>query len=85
MHSVFNRTNNDNGIAAALHNGQLYRLGILIAVVILIAALAPLAGRRRLTKAYRLVLDANPGVARRPTTLYQQSPLKQQSASVMTS
>jgi uncharacterized protein len=33
MHSVFNRTNNDNGIAAALLNGQLYRLGILIAVV----------------------------------------------------
>ena len=54
-------------------------------MVALIAALALLAGRRRLTKAYRLVLDANPGVARRPTTLYQQSPLKQQSASVMTS
>jgi hypothetical protein len=31
MHSVFNRTNNDNGIAAALLNGELYRLGILIA------------------------------------------------------
>ena len=29
MHSVFNRTNNDNGIAAALLNGELYRLGIL--------------------------------------------------------
>jgi hypothetical protein len=27
MNSVFNRTNNDNGIAAALLNGQLYRLG----------------------------------------------------------
>ena len=61
MHSVFNRTNNDNGIAAALLNGQLYRLGILIAVVVLIAALALLAGRRRLSKAYRLELDANPG------------------------
>jgi uncharacterized protein len=69
MHSVFNRTNNDNGIAAALLNGELYRLGILIAVVVLIAALALLAGRRRLTKAYRLELDANPGgVARWPTT-----------------
>ena len=61
MHSVFNRTNNDNGIAAALLGGQLYRLGILIAVVVLIAALALLAGRRRLSKAYRLELDANPG------------------------
>jgi uncharacterized protein len=61
MHSVFNRTNNDNGIAAALLGGQLYRLGILVAVVVLIAALALLAGRRRLSKAYRLELDANPG------------------------
>jgi hypothetical protein len=33
MHSVFNRTNNDNGIAAALLNGELYRVGILIAIV----------------------------------------------------
>jgi membrane protease YdiL (CAAX protease family) len=67
MHSVFNRTNNDNGIAAALLNGQLYRLGILIAVVVLIAALALVAGRRRLNKAYRLELDTNRGgVGRRP-------------------
>ena len=61
MHSVFNRTNNENGIAAALLNGELYRLGILIAVIVLIAALALLAGRRRLSRAYRLVLDANHG------------------------
>jgi len=58
MHSVFNRTDNDNGIAAALLNGQLYRLGTLIAVVVLIAMLALAAGRQRLTKAYRLELDA---------------------------
>jgi hypothetical protein len=69
MRSVFNRTNNENGIAAALLNGELYRLGILIAVVVLIAALALLAGRRRLSRAYRLELDANPGgVARRRTS-----------------
>ena len=68
LHSVFNRTNNDNGIAASLLNGELYRVGILIAVVVLIAALALLAGRRRLSRAYRLELDANPGgVARRRT------------------
>jgi uncharacterized protein len=68
MHSVFNRTNNDNGIAAAILNGELYRLGILIAVVLLIAALALLAGRRRLSRAYRLELDANPGGAARRRT-----------------
>jgi uncharacterized protein len=61
MHSVFNRTNNGNGIAAALLNGELYQVGILIAVVVLIAALALIAGRRRLSKAYRLQLDTNPG------------------------
>jgi hypothetical protein len=60
MHSVFNRTNNNNGVAAALLNGDLYRLGILIAMVVLIAALALVAGRRRLSRAYRLELDTNP-------------------------
>jgi hypothetical protein len=44
-----------------LLNGELYRLGILIAVVLLIAALALVAGRRRLSRAYRLELDGNPG------------------------
>ena len=67
MHSVFNRTNNNNGIAAALLNGQLYLLGILIAVVVLIAALALVAGCRRLNKSYCLELDTNRGgVGRRP-------------------
>jgi uncharacterized protein len=61
MHTVFNRTNNDNGIAASLLNGQLYQVAILIAIVVLIAALALIAGRRRLGKAYRQELDANPG------------------------
>jgi uncharacterized protein len=81
MHSVFNRTNNDNGIAPSLLNGELYRVGILIAVVVLIAALALLAGRRRLSRAYRLELDTHPaGVARSRT-----SSSAQQSGSVMTS
>jgi uncharacterized protein len=67
VQSVFNRTNNENGIAAALLK-ELYRLGILIAVVVLIAALALLPGHRRLSRAYQLELDANPGgVARRLT------------------
>ena len=77
MHSVFNRTNNDNGIAAALLNGQLYRLGILIAVVVLIAALALVAGRRRLSKVYRLELDANPWRVTPPTP---QAPVAPQTA-----
>jgi hypothetical protein len=81
MHSIFNRTNNDNVIAAALLDGQLYRLGILIAVVGLIAALALVAGRRRLNKAYRLELDTNSG----GVGPLAHQPLKQQSASVMTS
>jgi membrane protease YdiL (CAAX protease family) len=68
MHSVFNRTNNENGIAAALLNGELYRLGILIAVVVLIAALAVVAGRRQLSRAYRVELDAKPGGAARRRT-----------------
>jgi len=50
-----------NGIAAALLNGELYRLGILIAVVVLTATLALVTGHRRLSGAYRLELDANPG------------------------
>jgi hypothetical protein len=41
-----------------LLSGELYRLGILIAVVVLIAT-ALMAGRRRLGKAYRLALDTN--------------------------
>src|SRR4029453_8285161 len=40
MHTILNPPNNNNALAAALLNGQLYRLGILIAVVVLIAALA---------------------------------------------
>ena len=81
MHSVFNRTNNETGIAAALLSGELYRLGILIAVVVLIAALALLAGRRRLSRAYRLELDANTaGLARSRT-----SSSAQLSGAVMTS
>ena len=45
-----------------------YPVMSLIAVVVLTAALALLAGRRQLSRAYRLQLDANPGgVARQRT------------------
>ena len=86
MHSVFNRTNNDNGIAAALLGGQLYRLGILIAVVVLIAAQhcwQGADGSARPTGWNLTPILAGWRVD--PPTLKQQSPLKQQSASVMTS
>ena len=43
----------------SLLNGELYRVRIPIAVVVLIAVLALVAGRRRLIKAYRLALDTN--------------------------
>jgi hypothetical protein len=59
MHSVFNRTNNGNGISADLLDGELYRVAILIAVVVLPAALALAVGRDRLSRAYRLELDLN--------------------------
>src|SRR5215217_45241 len=59
MHSVFNRTNNGNGISADLLDGVLYRVAILIAVVVLLAALALAVGRYRLSRAYRLELDLN--------------------------
>jgi hypothetical protein len=46
LHSVFNRTNNDNGIAAALLEGDGRPVAVLIAAVVLTAA-AVLAIRRR--------------------------------------
>ena len=46
LHSVFNRSNNDEGVIAALVEGDGRKLAGLIAVVVLTAALA-LAGRRR--------------------------------------
>ena len=81
MHSVFNRTNNDNGIATALLNGKLYRVGILIAMAGLIAALALVAGCRPLSRAYRLELHTKPGGLARSRT----NSSTQQSGSVMTS
>ena len=50
LHSVFNRTNNDNGIAAALLVGDGQRLAVLVAVLVLTGATA-LAIRRRLGRA----------------------------------
>ena len=46
LHSVFNRTNNDNGIAAGLLDGDGRRLATLIAVIALTGATAVLIRRR---------------------------------------
>jgi membrane protease YdiL (CAAX protease family) len=58
MHSVFNRTNNPDGVAAGLLTGDGYQLGILAALLILTAAVA-LVLRGRLGRAARLQLDAS--------------------------
>jgi membrane protease YdiL (CAAX protease family) len=56
LHSIFNRTNNENGIAAGLLDGDARALAIPIAVIVLTAATAVVI-RRRLTRAYRAELD----------------------------
>jgi CAAX protease family protein len=59
LHSFFNRTNNDNGIAAGLLAGDARTLAMPIAVIVLTAVTAVVI-RRRLTRAYRTVLDTLP-------------------------
>jgi hypothetical protein len=56
LHSVFNRTNNGNGIAAGLLDGEGQRLAMLVAAVALTGATAVLI-RRRLGRAERAALD----------------------------
>lgn len=56
LHSVFNRTGNENGIAAALTDGNAHGLTLLIAVLLLTTATA-VAIRPRLTRAHRNYLD----------------------------
>ena len=58
VHSVFNRTNNDNGIAATLLDGNAYKLGILIVILLLTAAVALLL-RRKLGASYRRQMEGH--------------------------
>jgi membrane protease YdiL (CAAX protease family) len=44
LHSVFNRTNNDNGIAAQPLDGQARSLTVLLAVIVLTTAIAVISG-----------------------------------------
>ena len=55
-HSMFNRTQNPNGIAVSLLEGEGYRLGVLIMLVAMIAVLA-LGLRKKLSRRYRQQLD----------------------------
>jgi uncharacterized protein len=59
LHSVFNRTNNDNGIAAGLVDGQARVITMLVAILA-VTLVVSLAFRRRLSRAYRAELDAVP-------------------------
>jgi membrane protease YdiL (CAAX protease family) len=66
LHSVFNRTNNDNGIAAALLEGDGRPVAVLIAAVVLTAA-AVLAIRRRLSRDPRArSMSPRPATGARP-------------------
>jgi uncharacterized protein len=57
LHSVFNRSNNDEGVIAALVEGDGRKLAGLLAVIVLTAAVA-VATRRRLGRSYRYELDS---------------------------
>jgi CAAX protease family protein len=58
VHSIFNRTNNDNGVAATLLDGNAYKVGIVIVLVLLTTAVAILL-RRKLGSSYRRRLEAD--------------------------
>ena len=60
MHSVFNRTNNDNGIAADMVAGEMRSVTMLAAVVLLAILLAVVA-RHRLSRAYAVELERRAG------------------------
>jgi uncharacterized protein len=57
LHTVFNRSNNDEGVVAGLLDGQAHGLAGLLAVIVLASTVAILA-RHRLNRGYRARLDA---------------------------
>ena len=56
VHTVFNRSNNDEGVVAGLLEGQAHGLAGLLAVILLTTTVAIIA-RHRLNRAYRAHLD----------------------------
>ena len=80
MHSIFNRTNNADGISARLLAGEGYQLGVLVALVVLTIVLAVVlrgrlgpATRRRLDGIATPAADA-PSAASAPTKPQSASP-----------
>jgi hypothetical protein len=57
MHTMFNRSNNDEGVVAGLTDGDARGLAGLLAVLVLTAVIA-VVSRRRMSRSYRLELDA---------------------------
>jgi membrane protease YdiL (CAAX protease family) len=57
LHTVFNRSNNEEGLVASLVEGDARKLGGLLAVLVLTAVVA-LVARRKLGRPYRLMLDS---------------------------
>jgi hypothetical protein len=64
LHTVFNRTNNDEGVVAALVEGDGRKLAALVAVVLLTAGVA-LVARQRMGRTQRLILDARTSTSSR--------------------
>lgn len=56
LHSIFNRSNNPDGVAASVLSGQAYQIGILAALVVLTITVG-LILRRRLGSSYRHHLE----------------------------
>ena len=64
LHTVFNRTNNDEGVVAALVEGDGRKLAALVAVVLLTAGVA-LVARQRMGRTQRLILDVRTSTSSR--------------------
>lgn len=60
LHTVFNRSNNTDGIVASLVEGDARGLAVLVATIVLVVVVAVVC-RRRLSRAYRVELDARAG------------------------
>jgi membrane protease YdiL (CAAX protease family) len=71
VHTVFNRSNNDEGVVAGLLEGQAHGLAGLLAVIVLATAVA-IAARHRLNRAYRAHLDS--ADAQQPGRLRSEQP-----------
>ncbi len=75
LHSMFNRSNNENGIVAGILAGD-GRAGAILLAVIVLTAVTALVVRRRLSRAHRLDLDARPapGTVRESTSSLTRDP-----------